>query len=324
VLDLADASRIEPGSFTAVANAVFLALAPGEEPPERTELEVYLSRGAERDGRWRVELGRFTADGIPVLPGHPASVDIDVAPARVLRFATAGRAASASAVPVAFRVALNGKPLFETTRRLASLASCEWHAVPLPEAGAGGARLEFSVEGPPAVTAFFSPRVGPRDVGTYAARPFERRPDVVLFLADTFRADNMATYGGVDGLTPGLDRFADECVVFERAWSPSSWTLPAQASMLSGLAPHQHGATSRAKRISADVVMLAERMRDAGYRTGAVTDGAFVSRTYGFDQGFEWFDEWWAAIDGANGSLARARELLEADDGRPVLLFVQT
>ena len=139
-------------------------------------------------------------------------------------------------------------------------------------------------------------------------------------MADTFRADNL-TADRASGLTPRIDAFAGRALRFTRAWSTSSWTLPAHGSMFSGLYPFQHGAINTMTSLSEDVETIAERLRAAGWRTGAITDAGYVSARHGLDQGFEFFRERWGELD---ETLDAARAFLDADDGRPVFLFVQT
>jgi arylsulfatase A-like enzyme len=71
---------------------------------------------------------------------------------------------------------------------------------------------------------------------------------------------------------------------------------------------------------------LAELFAAHGYRTAAVTESVFVSRRYGLDHGFEWFEE--HRFTGGKWTLAQtiaaARELVARDDGRPLFLFVHT
>jgi len=69
-------------------------------------------------------------------------------------------------------------------------------------------------------------------------------------------------------------------------------------------------------------VTLAEILRDQGYRTAAITDSGFVSRLYGFDQGFEIFHERrrWSLRE----TMAEVDRVIAADDGRPLFLFVQS
>jgi arylsulfatase A-like enzyme len=68
-------------------------------------------------------------------------------------------------------------------------------------------------------------------------------------------------------------------------------------------------------------VTIAEALAASGYRTGAITGAVIVSRSFGFAQGFEWFDELHGEMDGTR---ERTRAFLEAGDGRPTFLFVHT
>lgn len=117
------------------------------------------------------------------------------------------------------------------------------------------------------------------------------RPNVVLISIDTLRADHLGTYGYARPTSPNIDALARRGVTFERATSPSSWTLPAHASMLTGVSPYRHGATSEATRIRDDVPLLAELLRAHGYHTAAFVNAPFVSRRYGFARGFASFDQ---------------------------------
>ena len=54
----------------------------------------------------------------------------------------------------------------------------------------------------------------------------ERRPNVLLIVADTLRADRLSATRGDVSLTPFLDELAARGCVFHRAYSTSSWTQP--------------------------------------------------------------------------------------------------
>ena len=185
--------------------------------------------------------------------------------------------------------------------------------------------LTFEVEGDPGVTAILDPVVGPLEVGDYGDRPWEdAAPDIVVFLADTFRADNLAAWGGAPDVAPNTNALAEASVRFLETRATSVWTLPTHASMFSGLFPLQHGAITSETKLSPDLLTIAEHLAAHGYRTGAITEGAFVSRTYGLDQGFAWFEERTATERPYPLTLAGALDFLDADDGRPVFLFVHT
>lgn len=316
---------LPPGKFRLQGDELLLALPAGQEPPEGLRLEQRLEQGrASEEGAWQLRLGREFANGIPVWQGETSSVTFDLPADCVLR-GSLRFLSRAPDQPLVFRVELERERLLERTLRSGELAA---RAVPfdvLLPGGGSAARLSFSFEGPPGQLVVVNPLVGPREFGHYDARPFARsQPDIVLFLADTFRADNLALHGGDPAWTPNLDRFAARALACANARSNAAWTLPSVASLLTGFAPGQHTAHDKEFLLPERILTLAERLARAGYRTGAVTDAAFVSPNFGLDQGFELFQTNESDAWDLDWTLARAREFLAADDGRPVFLLVHT
>ena len=131
---------------------------------------------------------------------------------------------------------------------------------------------------------------GPR---TTTARPTpEERPDVLLVSIDTLRADRLGCYGHAAAKTPVLDRLATEGALFESVTTTAPITLPAHASMLTGLDPPRHGVRDNVGfRLPDDVPTLAESMRANGYRTGAFIGGFPLDRSRGLAQGFDHYDD---------------------------------
>jgi arylsulfatase A-like enzyme len=114
------------------------------------------------------------------------------------------------------------------------------------------------------------------------SRPF----GAVVFLLDTVRADRVSSYGYERKTTPAIDALAERGVLFEQVVSFSSWTLPSAVAFLSGDYP--------GLVLDDDMEMqrsLAESLSAAGYRTAAFTEGAFVSRRWGMDRGFDHYHE---------------------------------
>jgi len=112
---------------------------------------------------------------------------------------------------------------------------------------------------------------------------------VILITVDTLRPDALSSFGGTVP-TPRIDRLAADGVRFDGALSPSGWTLPAMASMLTGLSPLAHGVVSRDSSLPEALVTLPERLRAAGYRTAAIGNNVFLCMTGNVDQGFSRFD----------------------------------
>jgi arylsulfatase len=140
-----------------------------------------------------------------------------------------------------------------------------------------------------------------------ARRPSERRvtqrPDIILVTLDTTRADHVGAYGYPRPISPGLDRFARDAVVFRRAWSAAPWTLPAHGSILTGQYPTSHGAHYAAsadrhrpgeaferqlvaRPLPEDAITMAELLHDEGYTTGAFIGGPWLSPAFGLLQGY--------------------------------------
>jgi arylsulfatase A-like enzyme len=126
------------------------------------------------------------------------------------------------------------------------------------------------------------------------AAPPPTTGDVLLIILDTTRPDHLSAYGYPRRTTPNLDRLAAEGQRYDRAWAQAPWTLPAVASILTGQLPHVHGAVRGSGGIhpvDPQVPTLAERMKRAGYATGAVINVVWCGpRLSGLDRGFDVYD----------------------------------
>ncbi len=118
----------------------------------------------------------------------------------------------------------------------------------------------------------------------------DRRPHVLLISIDTLRADHLGAYGGLVK-TPCLDELARRSVVFLEAQAAAPTTLTSHTSLMTGTYPHRHGVPRNGFSVHPDNVMLAEILQAAGYRTAAFLGSFALSEQFGFDQGFELFDE---------------------------------
>lgn len=148
----------------------------------------------------------------------------------------------------------------------------------------------------------------------------DSRPNLLLISLDTLRADHLGVYGYARNTSPGIDAFAQEAVVFEHAISPSSWTLPAHASLFTGLSPSEHGAISMGAPPFVGVT-FSELAYEAGYRTGALTDGGFVEASRGFGQGFS---SYVSDRKRAKPRFSEALEWIDSVDDAPFMLFLHT
>ncbi len=142
-----------------------------------------------------------------------------------------------------------------------------------------------------------------------AAPTAATKPNVILIVIDTARADHFSAYGYDRPTTPNIDAFARDSVLFRNAHSVAPWTLPAHMSMFTGLLPGQHGATWEAFSKPAEMSvremvsrrfqpgdpdrMLTSRLKATGYRTWGISTNPWISPRTGFGVGFDTFMEVW-------------------------------
>jgi arylsulfatase A-like enzyme len=126
--------------------------------------------------------------------------------------------------------------------------------------------------------------VGAAATGGCGARS---RPNVLVLVMDTTRADRCSFEGYPRPTTPRLDEFAKDAVVFRDAWSPAGWTGPAHASLFTGLRPDHHGFHDGDRNyLAPNVPTLAEALQTVGYATGCFTNNDFVAPEFGLTRGF--------------------------------------
>lgn len=153
------------------------------------------------------------------------------------------------------------------------------------------------------------------------------RPDIVLVSVDTLRADRLGCYGNPRPVSPEIDRLRADGVLFETTLAHASSTLSSHASMLTSLPPTAHGASfALRRRLPDEAVTLAEVLRDAGYRTVAITASGQLAPAFGLGQGFEIYRSriekheagaFWPRVGASLSQLADP-------DPRPVFLFLHT
>jgi arylsulfatase A-like enzyme len=110
---------------------------------------------------------------------------------------------------------------------------------------------------------------------------------ILLITIDTLRADALSCYRAQTPGTPAIDTLAGDSVVFRHARSPAPWTLPALASMMTGVSPQVHLATGLGSRVPNRLTTIAEALRRVGYRTAALVSSPLLGREVHLDQGFQ-------------------------------------
>jgi arylsulfatase A-like enzyme len=136
-----------------------------------------------------------------------------------------------------------------------------------------------------AATAAFDMMVKPKSVPQQAGTA--QGPSVILIIADTLRADHVGAYGSTATKTPSMDRLAKDGVVFENAFTNSTWTRPSVATIVTSLYPSSHKVMYKTDLLPDGVTTIAETMKDAGYRTAAYVTNINVAPSFRFEQGFQ-------------------------------------
>ncbi|GAI17193.1 unnamed protein product, partial [marine sediment metagenome] len=153
-------------------------------------------------------------------------------------------------------------------------------------------------------------------------------PNVVLVVMDTVRCDRLSCYGYFRLTTPNLDKLLEESRQYTRAYSTSCWTIPAHASLFTGLYSMTHKATQENVVLDENLITLAEILQDHNYSTVAITENPTLNKERNFDQGFDRFYETWkikggekeADRDGVNPAIACFNEAVS--NPRPFFIFV--
>ena len=126
--------------------------------------------------------------------------------------------------------------------------------------------------------------------GTTALPP--DAPNALLITIDTIRPDALGCYGGPPEVSPVLDELASQSVQYMNARTTVPITVPAHASMLTGLYPLRHRLRDNSSgRLPDSAHTLAELARERGFQTAAFVAARVLEHRVGLDQGFEVYDE---------------------------------
>ena len=117
------------------------------------------------------------------------------------------------------------------------------------------------------------------------------KPNIVFVLVDSLRAESLSCYGYHRPTTPFIDQLAGEGILFQNYFANSTWTAPTVATLFTGLSSIRHGRNNVIDRLPENVPVLAGVLRDAGYRTLAVTCNPVAGSRWGYQRGFDIFDD---------------------------------
>jgi choline-sulfatase len=118
------------------------------------------------------------------------------------------------------------------------------------------------------------------------------RTPVILITVDTLRADRLGCYGAKNVRTPAMDQLAADGVRFSDALSQVPITLPSHAVILTGTYPMYNGVRDfTSTGLPANIGLISEAFKRHGYLTAAFVSAFVLGRTWGFDRGFDTYDD---------------------------------
>jgi arylsulfatase A-like enzyme len=156
-------------------------------------------------------------------------------------------------------------------------------------------------------------------------RPEAPRPNLLLFVADTLRADALRCYGGA-AETPNICGLAERGVLFTAAQANAPWTSPSAVSLFTGSYPTAYANLASAGGgvssfwVSDEEVLLGDALRARGYDVRFGSSSPLVAQTNAL-QGFEPLPEPTRPVDPALAGIGKAGRYLRAHDGTPFFLL---
>ena len=121
------------------------------------------------------------------------------------------------------------------------------------------------------------------------------RPNILLIVMDTVRADHLSCYGYPMKTTPFLEKMAEESAIFNNAFATAPWTLPSHATLFTGLYLSLHNTHGEHFWLDNSYRTLAEMLYDNGYQTISFSNNDYITSYHNLVQGFErsWYKGRW-------------------------------
>lgn len=154
-----------------------------------------------------------------------------------------------------------------------------------------------------------------------AGTPEKSRPNILLYVVDTLRADHIRCYGSVRSITPHFDALSKDGILFTDCMAQSSWTKAAVASIMTSLPPQDHGAQDFPDSLASSFPTLAQELARAGYDNRGIVANPFVARSFGFASGFAGYEELLES-DAHRLTKAASSWLAKRTNDKPFFLYI--
>lgn len=110
--------------------------------------------------------------------------------------------------------------------------------------------------------------------------------NIVFITIDALRADHLGCYGYERDTSPNIDEFAKDSLIFNKAYVQWPRTIPSMTSIFSSTYAHTNS-VMRTEKISEELVMLPEILKNNGYSTFGAVNNPVLSKEFNLNQGFD-------------------------------------
>ncbi len=155
------------------------------------------------------------------------------------------------------------------------------------------------------------------------------KPNILLYVVDTLRANRMSLYGYERDTTPNLRKWAERGLVFDNAYSNGSDTRAGIPALLASGTPDQMRGHMQMIR-GRPSAPIAELLKRRGYRTGGFQANQTMSRSLGYARGFDFYKIFKTYVGDERVKTAApplheaALEWTQRDRRFPFFTFIQT
>lgn len=151
--------------------------------------------------------------------------------------------------------------------------------------------------------------------------------NVVIIILDAARPDHFGCYGDDRGMTPHIDDFAQDSLIFRNAICAAPYTIASVASTFSGLVPESHGVRYYESVFPENIDTLQEAFKRSGYFTLVMSGNPFITYKLGMTRGFD--EEIYLRTKEAKAANLSTMDLealergvrMAADSGKPAYIF---
>ena len=120
----------------------------------------------------------------------------------------------------------------------------------------------------------------------------ETKPNVLLIVIDTLRADHLGCYGYERETSPCIDSLAAAGTRWEYMQVQAPWTMPAMVTIYTGLTEKTHGCGNIDKvtfGIEPELPTIVTILQGEGYNTAGFVNVNYLGPTFGLARGFDYF-----------------------------------